>query len=91
MAIGASPFAVLRLVMAKGLTLVGIGTVLGLVMGIAVERFLNSMVFDAGRVDIVAYLVVVPSMVLVTLLAAYVPARRGADRADAGSAARVVG
>jgi ABC-type lipoprotein release transport system permease subunit len=58
---------------------VGIGTAIGLAMSVAVERFLNSMVFDAGRVDIVAYLVVVPSMVLVTLLAAYVPARRAAQ------------
>ncbi|HEX4594091.1 MAG TPA: hypothetical protein VH157_07440 [Bryobacteraceae bacterium] len=31
---------------------------------------------NAGGVDIVAYLVVVPSLFLVTTLAAYVPARR---------------
>ena len=76
MAIGAGPFAVLLLVMGKGLMLVGIGTVIGLVMGLAVEQLLNSMLFNAGGVDMVAYLVVVPSMVLVTMLAAYVPARR---------------
>lgn len=76
MAIGAGPFAVLRLVMGKGLALVGLGTVLGLALGFAVERLMNSMLFNAGGVDFVAYLVVVPSMVLVTLLAAYVPARR---------------
>jgi len=37
---------------------------------------MNSMVFDSGGVDIVAYLVVVPLMFLATMLAAYVPARR---------------
>ncbi len=45
-------------------------------MGFAVEQLMNSMLFDAGGVDVAAYLIVVPSMVLVTMLAAYVPARR---------------
>ena len=76
MAIGARPADVVRLVMGKGLVLVGMGTVIGLGMGIAVERLLNSMVFNAGGVDITSYLIVVPSMALVTALAAYVPARR---------------
>ena len=76
MAIGAGPVSVMRLVMGKGLTLVGIGTVIGLAMGFAVERLMKSTLFHDGGVDVVAYLVVVPSMVLVTLLAAYVPARR---------------
>ena len=76
MAIGARPFDVLRLMMSRGLVLVGIGTAVGLLMGVGVEQLLNSMVFDAGGVDIAVYLIVVPSMVLVTMLAAYVPARR---------------
>jgi ABC-type lipoprotein release transport system permease subunit len=36
------------------------------------------MLFNAGGIDVVAYLIVVPSMLLVTLLAAYLPARRAA-------------
>jgi ABC-type antimicrobial peptide transport system permease subunit len=60
----------------KGLVLVGIGTVIGLGMGIAVEQLMNSMLFDSGGVDILAYVVVVPTLLLVTMLAAYVPARR---------------
>jgi predicted permease len=76
MALGAKPADVLRLVMGKGLVLVGIGTVIGLGMGFAVEQLMNSMLFDAGGVDIVAYIVVVPSLFLVTMLAAYVPARK---------------
>jgi len=75
-AIGARPADVLRLVMGKGLVLVGMGTVIGLAMGFAVERLMNSMLFNAGGVDILVYLIVVPSMFLVTALAAYVPARR---------------
>jgi ABC-type antimicrobial peptide transport system permease subunit len=75
-AIGAGPLDVLRLVMSKGLVLVGIGTLIGLAMGVAVERLMNSMLFNAGGTDLTVYLTVVPSMVLVTMLAAYVPARK---------------
>jgi macrolide transport system ATP-binding/permease protein len=75
-ALGAASSNVLRLVLGKGLVLVGIGTVVGLAMGFALERLMNSMLFDSGGVDILAYAVVVPTMFLVTMLAAYVPARR---------------
>jgi ABC-type lipoprotein release transport system permease subunit len=34
------------------------------------------MLFNAGRVDFVAYLIVVPSMFLVTMLATFLPARK---------------
>jgi len=76
MAIGAGPRDVLRLMMGKGLVLVAMGTVIGLVMGFAVERLMNSMLFNVGGVDLTVYLIVVPAMVLATMLAAYVPARR---------------
>jgi macrolide transport system ATP-binding/permease protein len=75
-ALGAASSDVLRLVMGKGLMLVGTGAAIGLVMGFAVEQLMNSMLFNAGGVDILAYVIVVPSLFLVTMLAAYVPARR---------------
>ncbi len=76
MAIGAGPGDVMRLVMGKGLMLVGIGAVIGLAMGIAIEQLMNSVLFNIGGVDLTVYAVVVPSMFLVTALAAWVPARR---------------
>jgi macrolide transport system ATP-binding/permease protein len=76
MALGAAGSDVLRLMMGKGLALVAMGAALGLAMGFAVERVFNYALFNAGGVDVVAYIVVVPSLFLVTLLAAYVPARR---------------
>jgi len=76
MALGAASSDVLRLVMGKGLVLVAIGTAIGFGMGFAVERLMNAMLFNTGGVDIIAYLIVVPSMLFVTLLAAYVPGRR---------------
>ncbi len=73
-ALGALSSDVLRLVMGKGLVLVGMGTVIGLAMGFALEQLMNSMLFNAGGVDVVAYIIVVPALFLVTMLAAYVPA-----------------
>lgn len=76
MAIGARSSDVLRLVLGKGLLLVGLGIAIGLAMGFAVERLMNSMLFNAGGVDLIAYLVVLPALFLVTVLGAYVPARK---------------
>jgi predicted permease len=78
-ALGAASSDVLHLVIGKGLVLVGIGTAIGLAMGFAIEQLMNSMLFDAGGVDVVAYIIVVPSLFLVTTLAAYVPARRASQ------------
>jgi predicted permease len=77
MALGAGSSDVLRMLMGKGLVLVAVGTVIGLAMGFGVEQLMKSMLFDAGGgIDIVVYLIVVPSLFLVAMLAAYVPARR---------------
>ncbi|HUE42225.1 MAG TPA: ABC transporter permease [Candidatus Sulfotelmatobacter sp.] len=76
MALGATSKDVLRLMMGKGMALVAIGTAMGIGMGFGVERMMDSMVFNAGGVDLVAYAVVVPLLFVVTMLAALVPARR---------------
>ena len=78
MAIGAEPSDVLRLMIGKGVALVTIGTVIGLAMGAGVERLMNAALFNAEGVDLLTYAVVVPSMLVVTMIAAYVPARRAA-------------
>ena len=76
MALGAASSDVLRMVMGKGIVLVAIGTALGLAMGFALEQFMNSMLFNSVGVDVVAYIIVVPTLFLVTMFATYVPARR---------------
>ena len=77
MAIGARPSDVLRLVMGKGLVLVGIGTAIGLAMGFA-RRAAHELACCSTPAASTSWptSIVVPSMVLVTMLAAYVPARR---------------
>jgi macrolide transport system ATP-binding/permease protein len=76
MALGAAGADVLKLMMGKGMVLVAIGTVIGIAMGSGVERMMNALVFNAGGVDFVAYAVVVPLLFVVTMVAAFVPARR---------------
>jgi macrolide transport system ATP-binding/permease protein len=76
MALGAASGDVLRLMMGRGMTLVVIGTAIGIAMGFGIERAMNSMLFNAGGVDIVAYAVVVPLLFVVTMLAAFVPAKK---------------
>ena len=79
MAIGASPSDVLRLVMSKGLVLVGVGTTIGLALGVGLDRLLNAFLFNVGGVDVAVFAAVVPSLLVVTAIAAYVPARRAAQ------------
>jgi predicted permease len=76
MAVGATPRDVLRLVLGKGFALVAAGAAIGLALGLAVERLMNAMIFDAGGVDLAAYAAVVPVLFLVAMIAAWVPARR---------------
>ncbi len=79
MAIGASPSDVLRLVMSKGLVLVGVGTTIGVALGLGLDRVLNAFLFNAGGVDVAVFAAVVPSLLAVTAIAVYVPARRAAQ------------
>src|SRR4029077_4744222 len=56
MAIGAAPQDVLRLMMGKGLVLVGIGAAIGLALGFGLEKLMNAMLFNAGGIDVLVYL-----------------------------------
>jgi hypothetical protein len=76
LAIGASPGDVFRLVMSKGLTLVAIGLAIGLMLGLGLERLLVAFLFSVRGINIAAYAIVVPSLLAVTMLATYLPARR---------------
>ncbi len=80
MAIGAQRQAVLRMVMRQGLVLALCGIAVGLAASFGAERVLNA-IFMATGIDIVTYLLVAPVLLAVTLLAAYIPARR-ASRVD---------
>jgi hypothetical protein len=80
MAIGARAHAVMLMVMRQGLWLAAVGTLLGVVASAATTGILRTAFPfpDVPRVDITTYALVVPTLFAVTLLAAYIPARRAA-------------
>ena len=80
MAIGAQRTSVLRMVMHQGLVLALIGIGIGLVASVGVEQLLKAG-FGGSKTDFVAYFLVAPTLLAITMLAAYVPARR-ASRVD---------
>ncbi len=83
MAIGAQRSTVLSMVMRQGLILALSGIGVGLLASFGAERVLGSMFggSSGGDTDFVTYLLVVPALLAVTMLATYVPARR-ASRVD---------
>src|SRR5262249_25229173 len=91
MAIGADRGVVLRMVLRQGLVLAVIGLVLGLVASVGAGRVLAAA-FPSGNDerDFAALLIVIPIVLAVTFLAAYLPARR-ASRVNPVQALRYEG
>jgi len=87
MAIGASRRAVLQMTLRRGLTPALYGLAAGLVASVFAERLLKAVFPTHTQTDIAVYLVVVPMLLAITILAAYVPARR-ASRVDPLNALR---
>jgi predicted permease len=80
MAVGAHSGSVLLMVMRQGLLLAAAGTLLGVLASAATSGVLRAAFPfpDEPRVDVITYVLVVPTLFAVTLLAAYIPARRAA-------------
>jgi putative ABC transport system permease protein len=81
MALGAARTNIFRLVLGHGISLVGVGIVVGLLGAIAVGRALMSLLYDVGALDTGAVVTAIISLTVVALIACCVPARR-ATRVD---------
>jgi ABC-type antimicrobial peptide transport system permease subunit len=82
MAVGADRAAVLRLVLRQGLALAIVGLAVGVIASVGAGALLGAAFPGGGNQrDIVGLLLVVPIVLAVTFLAAYVPARH-ASRVD---------
>ena len=81
MALGAKPVDVLRLVIRQGLGLTIIGLVVGVVVGSVVTRVLADMLYGVGTRDPLTFVGAPLLLLIVALLACYIPARR-ATRID---------
>jgi predicted permease len=78
-AVGAAPASVLQMVLNRGMFLAGIGIAVGIAGSIATSGLLGAVFQNqAGSHGAWSYVIAVPTLVAITLLAAYIPARRAA-------------
>ncbi|HXD34186.1 MAG TPA: ABC transporter permease [Pyrinomonadaceae bacterium] len=78
MALGARAIDVLRLVIRNGASLALVGIVLGLAGAFAATRLMKSLLFGVTATDVTTFVVVSILILLVAVLACYIPARRAA-------------
>jgi putative ABC transport system permease protein len=76
MALGANPGDVLRLILGEGLKLVLAGAALGIVVAMLATRFIAKMIYGVSATDPLIFLSVITLLVVVSLAACYIPARR---------------
>lgn len=87
MAIGAEPGSVVRSVLGDGLRLTLAGMVLGMLAAAGVAQLMRAVLVGIGATDVVSYLAAAVLLLSVTMLAAWIPARRAA-RLDVVAALR---
>jgi len=76
MALGAKPRDVMRLILGYGASLAVGGILAGVVISGAVARLVSSLLFGAAKTDILAIAAISITLLLLTVAACYVPARR---------------
>jgi ABC-type antimicrobial peptide transport system permease subunit len=77
-ALGAQRGDVLGLILWEGVRLAIIGLVIGVVASLLLTRLLRGLVFGVSTTDPLAFGIVVLTLAIVALLAAYLPGRRAA-------------
>jgi putative ABC transport system permease protein len=80
-ALGASPAAVRRLILGNAMMLVIVGLVLGLGGALLIGRAMSSLLYGMGGADLLSLIGASLTLLVVALIASYLPARR-ASRID---------
>ena len=75
-ALGAQVGDVLRMILGQGMAVIGVGLVAGLAAAFALTRLLRSLLFGVGENDPLTFVAITAVLVLVALIACYLPARR---------------
>jgi len=78
MALGAARWDVLKLVLGQGLTLTGIGVVLGLLGAFAATSMISVLLYGISPTDPLTFAGISLLLLAVAMLACYIPARRAA-------------
>jgi len=81
MALGAEAKTVRRMFVWQGGQVALLGVVVGVVAAIGLTKYIQTLLFDIGRLDVTAFAGMSSVMIAVALLASYIPARR-ASRVD---------
>jgi len=76
MAVGAQPADIRSLIVRQGMALVAAGVVLGLAAALPLSRLLASLLFGVEPLDPITFAAVPVLLLLVSLLACLLPARR---------------
>lgn len=79
MALGARAAQVRAMVVGQGVRVVGVGVAIGLLVALAGTRALGSLLFGVQPLDLATFVAMPLVMVLVGLLASYLPARRASN------------
>jgi putative ABC transport system permease protein len=79
MALGAQARAVLRLVVTQGMRLAFVGVLIGLLASFALTRLMSSLLFGVSANDPLTFGGVALLLLLIALLACYLPARRAME------------
>ncbi len=75
-ALGAQVGDVLKMILGQGMAVIGIGLVAGLAAAFGLMRLLRSLLFGVGENDPLTFAAITGVLVLVALIACYIPARR---------------
>jgi ABC-type antimicrobial peptide transport system permease subunit len=78
MALGASPLAILQMIVAEGAKLVGVGVLVGAALAVVAARAATSVLFGLKPYDPVTLVAAALVLALAALAATIVPARRAA-------------
>jgi predicted permease len=79
MALGAQRATVLQMVLLQGVQLAVIGMICGALAAVALGRIFSSLLFKVGMLEALPWLSAISLLLVVVLLATYLPARRAAS------------
>jgi putative ABC transport system permease protein len=76
LALGAQPADVIRLIVRQGMRPAFLGLVAGILVAIALTRFMTALLFQVSAIDPLIFGLVGAVLMLVAIIASFIPARR---------------